>query len=136
MVDHVSADVRRRIMASVQTKDTGPEMLVRGMLHALGYRYRLHRKDLPGSPDLVFPRLRKVVFVHGCFWHGHGCQWGRLPQSKLDYWGPKIEANRERDARNVAALGQAGWGVLIIWQCELRERESALEKLCAFLDGV
>jgi DNA mismatch endonuclease (patch repair protein) len=134
MADHVSADVRRRIMESVQTKDTGPEMLVRRMLHALGYRYRLHRKDLPGSPDLVFPRLKKVVFVHGCFWHGHGCQWGRLPQSNLDYWRPKIEANRERDARNVKALGQAGWRVLTIWQCELRARESALEKLCAFLD--
>lgn len=135
MVDHVSADVRRRIMASVQTKDTGPEMLVRRMLHALGYRYRLHRKDLPGSPDLVFPRLRKVVFVHGCFWHGHGCQWGRLPQSKLDYWGPKIESNQKRDVRNVAALGEAGWRVLTIWQCELRDRERALEKLCAFLDA-
>lgn len=135
MADRVSADVRRRIMASVQTKNTGPEVAVRRMLHRLGYRYRLHAKELSGKPDLVFPKRRKIVFVNGCFWHGHDCRWGRLPQSKLEYWAPKIAANRARDERNLADLKRAGWQVLTVWQCELRDPSTALAKLCEFLES-
>lgn len=131
----MSSEKRSYIMSRVKQRDTGPEMLLRSALHALGYRYRLHRKDLPGRPDLVFPSRKKVVFVHGCFWHGHGCQWGQLPKSKLDYWAPKIEANRERDLRNIRDLEKSGWQCAVVWQCELRELEQAVSKICRFLDG-
>jgi DNA mismatch endonuclease (patch repair protein) len=120
-------------MKAVRTKDTGAEMIVRRLLHARGYRYRLHRRDLPGSPDIVFPRLRKVLFVHGCFWHGHECNKGRLPKSKLDYWRPKIEANKERDLRSIAALSELGWEVAVVWQCELRDESALMAKLNNFL---
>ena len=121
-------------MASVRSKNTGPEMKVRKLLHAHGYRYRIHRRDLPGTPDLAFPGRRKAIFVNGCFWHGHGCRWGKLPKSKLDYWGPKIEANRRRDARKLAELEDYGWRALVLWQCELREPEGALNRLIGFLE--
>lgn len=134
MADHVTPERRSAIMSKVRTKNTKPELLVRKMLHRLGYRYRLHRRDLPGSPDLVFPSRKKAIFVHGCFWHGHGCQWGRLPKSKLDYWGPKIEANRNRDARNLKALSDATWSSKVIWQCELRDPERALRQMIKFLE--
>lgn len=134
MADHVDTVRRSAIMASVRTKDTKPEMTVRRMLHRLGYRYRLHRRDLPGSPDLVFPSRKKAIFVHGCFWHGHGCRWGKLPKSKLDYWRPKIENNRRRDARNLEALAEAGWTTLVVWQCELRDLENARKLLTDFLE--
>lgn len=114
--------------------DTAPEMLVRKALHRLGFRYHLHRKDLPGSPDLVFPSRGKAIFVHGCFWHGHGCRWGRLPKTKLEYWAPKIEANRARDARKQSELHRAGWKSLVVWQCELRNPDGALGRIMAFLD--
>ena len=135
MVDRVPPERRSFIMSSVRSKDTKPELLVRRFLHKLGYRYRVHRRDLPGSPDLVFPSRRKAIFVHGCFWHGHDCRWGRLPKSKLDYWKPKIEANRERDQRNVAALKDAGWSVKVVWQCELRHPEAAVEQIVEFLEA-
>lgn len=122
-------------MQSVKTKNTGPEQAIRKALFAAGYRYRLHRKDLPGSPDIVFPSRKKVVFVHGCFWHGHGCRKGQLPKSRTEYWGPKIEANRNRDARNLAALGDAGWQALVIWQCELAELEAVFDRIVRFVDG-
>ncbi|MGH6946264.1 MAG: very short patch repair endonuclease, partial [Kiloniellales bacterium] len=115
MTDRVSSSIRSAIMASVKQKHTGPELTVRRMLHRLGYRFRLHNRSLPGSPDLVFPRRGKAIFVHGCFWHGHSCRWGRLPKSKLDYWGPKIEANRKRDRRNSLRLRKQGWSVLVVW---------------------
>ena len=99
---------RRRIMQSVGQKNTGPEWSVRRLLHRLGYRYRLHRKDLPGTPDIVFPSRRKAIFVHGCYWHGHGCKKGRLPKSNLDYWSPKIDSNKERDRRKQSELEAAG----------------------------
>lgn len=120
-------------MKAVGTRDTGAEMTVRRLLHANGYRYRLHRRDLPGCPDIVFPRLRRAIFVHGCFWHGHGCDKGQLPKSKLGYWGPKIEANKERDLRAVAALAAAGWNVTIVWQCELRDIATLKVQLDNFL---
>ena len=120
-------------MASVQTKNTGPELAVRRIVHGLRYRFRLHRKDLPGSPDLVLPGHRKVIFVHGCYWHGHRCKWGRLPKSRLDYWASKIATNQARDARNRLDLRRAGWKVLTIWQCELRRPSRLVKRLCVFL---
>lgn len=121
-------------MQSIGTKNTGPEMVIRRALFELGYRYRLHRKDLPGSPDIVFPGRRKAIFVHGCFWHGHGCQKGRAPKSRMEYWGPKIEANRLRDARNLRELAARGWQVLVVWQCDLADLEKALQQIIIFLD--
>jgi len=103
------------------------------MLHRKGYRYRLHRKDLPGKPDLVFPSRKKVIFIHGCFWHGHRCPWGRLPKSKLDYWRPKIRANRRRDVAVIRKLEDAGWKAMVVWQCEIRERAKALSRIERFL---
>lgn len=133
MVDHVAPDRRSFIMSSVRTKDTKPEMLLRRLLHRLGYRFRLHRRDLPGSPDIVFPSRRKVVFVNGCYWHGHECRWGKLPKSRLDYWGPKIEANRERDERHTRDLERLGWAALTVWQCELKQPDSAVQRVVDFL---
>lgn len=135
MPDHVSTERRSFIMSQVGTRDTKPELIIRRALHRLGYRYRLHQRQLPGSPDLVFPSRRKAIFVHGCFWHGHGCRWGQLPKSRPEYWGPKIEANRARDAKSLLALNAAGWQTHIVWQCDLRDAAVALEKVIAFLDG-
>ncbi|EKQ6337925.1 TPA: very short patch repair endonuclease [Pseudomonas aeruginosa] len=133
MVDVRSPEQRRAIMQSVGTAHTGPEMTVRRILHGLGYRYRLHRKDLPGKPDVVFTKKRKVIFVHGCFWHGHGCSKGRLPKSRLDYWEPKIARNHQRDQDVENALRSLGWQVLTIWQCELKDLQGVEARLSAFL---
>ena len=133
MADTRTRDQRRRIMQSVGTKDTRPEMLIRRKLHGLGYRFRLHRKDLPGRPDIVFSAKHKVVFIHGCFWHGHGCKKGKLPKSRDDYWRPKIESNKARDARVVLALKDLGWTALTLWQCELQDKEQTEHLLCEFL---
>ncbi|MGO9095598.1 MAG: very short patch repair endonuclease [Bryobacteraceae bacterium] len=115
-----SPEVRRRTMQAVKSRDTAPEMVVRRLLHARGFRYRLHRRDLPGCPDLVFSRRRKVVFVHGCFWHGHSCARGaRMPKANADYWTAKIDRNRLRDAKTTARLLSEGWDVLIVWECEI-----------------
>lgn len=116
-------------MQSVKTKDTGPELIVRRTLFAGGYRYRLHRRDLPGSPDIVFPGRKKAIFVHGCFWHGHECSKGGGSKSRLEYWGPKIEANRARDIRSEVALRTIGWDVATVWQCELRDLEEVIARL-------
>lgn len=121
-------------MQQVKGKDTQPELHVRSMLHRMGYRFRLHRKDLPGTPDIVFPSRRVVVFVHGCYWHGHGCRIGQLPKSRLEYWEPKIAANRERDRRKETALVAAGWRVAVVWQCELGDAEKLAARLRAILD--
>jgi DNA mismatch endonuclease (patch repair protein) len=134
MVDTRTPEQRRRIMQSVKTKDTGPERAVRRALFAAGYRYRLHLKDLPGSPDIVLAGRRKVIFVHGCFWHGHGCTKGRAPKSRTEYWGPKIEANRSRDERNVRELEAHGWKVLVLWQCEVADMAALLPRLIAYVD--
>lgn len=120
-------------MSAVRTRDTGPELSARKVLYALGYRYRLHSKKLPGRPDIVFPALTKVMFIHGCFWHGHGCSKGKLPKSRLSYWRPKIAANKERDRKNLAALRRRGWKALVVWQCELRDTERLLPKIRGFL---
>jgi|SRR5579871_1689076 len=133
MADTRSPEVRRRIMQAVRTRDTGPEMIVRRLLHFLGFRYRLHRKSLPGSPDIVFPSRKRIVLVHGCYWHGHGCPKGRLPKSRLDYWRAKIESNRRRDRRNIRSLRRLGWAVLVVWQCETHDARLLQRRLLRFL---
>ena len=123
-------------MSRVRGKNTGPEMVVRKLVHSLGYRYRLHRRDLPGNPDLVFARARKVIFVHGCFWHRHSapdCKLARLPKSRLDFWQPKLEANRARDESNQESLERTGWKVLVVWECELKDKEQLRNILVHFL---
>lgn len=120
-------------MQAVRTKDTGPERAVRSLLHQLGFRFRLHRRDLPGTPDIVLPGRRAAIFVHGCYWHGHGCRIGRLPKSRLDYWQDKIEGNRRRDRRTAEALAALGWRVLAVWQCEIKNEAALSEKLQDFL---
>src|SRR5471030_3245696 len=109
---------RSRIMRAVRSKNTLPELTVRRLVHGLGYRFRLHRKDLAGKPDLVFPSRRKVIFVHGCFWHQHSCREGRIPGSNPEYWVPKLKRNVERDASARAELQAAGWKTLTIWECQ------------------
>lgn len=133
MADRLSPDRRSALMSRVRQRDTGPELLVRKLLHARGWRYRLHDRKLPGSPDLVFPRLRKVVFVHGCFWHGHECKLGRPPSSRSEYWIPKIKANLERDERALGNLRELGWDAAVVWQCETKDRDTLLHKIESFL---
>lgn len=121
---------RSAVMRAVRGKNTGPELKVRRAAHALGYRFRLHRKDLPGSPDLVFPRLKAAIFVHGCFWHGHDCARGaRTPKTNEDYWRAKIARNVARDARTSAELEALGWRVETIWECELKDLPSLNDRL-------
>ncbi|MBY5475734.1 DNA mismatch endonuclease Vsr [Rhizobium leguminosarum] len=123
-------------MSQVKSKDTSPEMFVRRLLHSMGYRYRLHGKALPGKPDLVFAGRKKVIFVHGCFWHGHDCKRGaRVPSTRQDYWLAKVGRNKERDFRNVSSLEQAGWDVLTVWECELKDRVVLADRLTQFLGG-
>lgn len=132
-MDRLDPATRSRLMQKVRGKDTGPEHSVRKTAHAAGFRFRLHRKDLPGKPDLVFPRWRAAIFVHGCFWHGHECAKGRPPKSRPEYWLPKIEANRERDARKLRELEALGWRVLTIWQCEIGKGNIHRDRIAAFL---
>ena len=120
-------------MQSVKTKDTGPELAVRRALFAAGYRFRLHRKDLPGSPDIVFPGRKKAIFIHGCFWHGHGCAKGKASKSRLEYWEPKLESNRARDRRNLENLAEMGWDTFVVWQCALADADALISELKAFL---
>jgi len=133
MVDNRTEASRSALMARIGSKNTAPELVVRQLLHAMGYRFRLHRRDLPGTPDIVLPRRRKAIFVHGCFWHAHGCRIGRPPKSKPEFWEPKLARNRARDEEKRQALLQAGWTVLTIWQCEIKERTALAERLQAFL---
>jgi len=131
MVDNISKEERSHVMSLVKQKDTKPEMIVRSYLHRKGLRYRLHNKTLPGKPDLVFPKYKTIVFVHGCFWHGHGdpqCKLARIPKSRVEFWTNKIKGNRERDTGNKKKLEIMGWRVLTIWECELSGQES-LKKL-------
>jgi DNA mismatch endonuclease (patch repair protein) len=123
-------------MAKVHGKDTAPELFVRQTAHALGYRFRIHRADLPGCPDLVFPSRRKVIFVHGCFWHQHkGCKRASLPKTRKDFWTKKFASNVARDERNIAALVEAGWEVLVLWECSLQDRNRVVQELRSFLDA-
>jgi len=134
MPDEINPEKSRQ-MALIRSKDTKPELIVRTVAHRLGYRFRLHRKDLPGKPDLVFPSRRAIIFVHGCFWHGHNCKRGsRVPKTRTEYWRAKIARNTARDQRALAALESDGWRVLTIWECELTNQSSLEERLIAFLD--
>lgn len=135
-MDTLTAEQRSERMSRVRGSDTKPELLVRRVAHALGYRFRLHRRDLPGTPDLVFPGRSKAIFVHGCFWHRHrdpDCRLARLPKSKLDFWLPKLETNRKRDEANIARLGELGWDVLVIWECQTRDRDALEARIRGFL---
>lgn len=119
-MDRFTPQKRSEIMRSIRARDTGPELAIRRALHRAGFRYRVHVRSLPGTPDIVFPGRRKVIFVHGCFWHGHAkCKKARLPKTRVDFWRKKIELNRKRDVSRIAALRGAGWKVLVLWQCEL-----------------
>ncbi len=133
MVDVVDKATRSRMMSGIKGKDTKPELLVRAYLHRRGLRFRLHVKGLPGKPDLVFPKYKAVVFVHGCFWHRHnGCKYATTPQTRSEFWEHKLEENVNRDSYQIAALKELGWRVFVIWECELQEGSSRLESL--FLD--
>ena len=124
----ISAE-RSSIMRSVKSKNTAPELEVRHFVYKAGFRYRLHRRDLPGVPDLVFVGMRKVIFVHGCFWHGHGCPRGsRVPKTRRPYWQDKICRNTSRDLQHLSHLKNLGWSVLVIWECELRENKTSIER--------
>lgn len=131
MTDVVDAATRSRMMSGIRNRNTRPELVIRRGLHALGFRYRVTPKDLPGKPDLVFPRYRAVIFVHGCFWHVHECVQFRWPESRADFWREKLGANRLRDTRTISALEQAGWKVLVIWECETRVAPDATVNKCA-----
>jgi DNA mismatch endonuclease (patch repair protein) len=136
MPDQFSPAERSEIMRRVKSGDTTPEMIVRRLVHRMGYRYRLRRRDLPGQPDLVLPRLGKAIFVHGCFWHRHACGAGEsTPASRVEYWQAKFARNVERDRRNVRRLRRMGWSVLVVWECQTRaaRRESLRRRLARFL---
>ncbi len=134
MTDVLTAEQRHRCMARIRGKDTDPERNVRSIIHRMGFRYRLHVSGLPGKPDIVFPRLRKVVLVHGCFWHMHRCRFGRVkPATNANFWKTKREDNRQRDAKVRRALRKDGWNVLTVWECELREDDKLRKKLRRFL---
>lgn len=135
-MDSLSPAKRSEIMARVRSKNTRPELFVRKLVFALGYRYRLHAKDLPGHPDLVFRKSRKVIFVHGCFWHRHAnCALARLPKSRLEFWIPKLEGNKRRDRRINGVLARRGWKVLTIWQCQLKRTKGLELRVRRFLDA-
>jgi len=135
-MDSFTKNERSAIMRRVKGKNTGPEMRVRKLVFGLGYRYRLHRADLPGKPDLVFAGRRKVIFVHGCFWHGHDCRAGKnRPSSNKPYWTKKLEGNMTRDRKNVRELERLGFESLVIWECELKDEAALTEIIVNFLDG-
>ncbi|MYC32951.1 MAG: DNA mismatch endonuclease Vsr [Chloroflexi bacterium] len=134
MADYYTAQKRSEIMRRVRARSSRAELMVRQLTHRMGYRYRLHRRDLPGRPDLVFAKSRKVIFVHGCFWHGHSCRSGQnRPKSNTAYWEPKLTRNMARDVENLADLARMGWQALVVWECELRDVEQIREKIKLFL---
>lgn len=133
-MDTFTKSERSRIMAAVRSKDTTPELLVRKLVHSLGYRYRLHVRSLPGTPDLVFPRLRKIINVNGCFWHMHDCGRCRVPSSRREYWIAKMRRNAARDKQTQRELRQSGWRVMVIWECQTRHEARLRSKVSAFLD--
>lgn len=134
MADRLTTAERSAHMRRIRKTDTRPELAVRRAAHRLGYRFRLHRRDLPGTPDLVFPRLRKIILVHGCFWHQHpGCPLARLPKSRPDYWLPKLERNVERDRLAEDKLRMLGWSVLTVWECETEDKDILTAKILGYL---
>lgn len=137
-MDTLSVAQRSERMGRIRSKDTRPEMVVRRLAHRMGYRFRLHRHDLPGSPDLVFGGRKKAIFVHGCFWHGHqdaNCKLARLPKSRLEFWQPKLERNRQRDLEVQQELEGMGWGVLTIWECQLGDLGLVEMNISEFIEG-
>lgn len=136
MADFMSPAQRSAHMSKIRSKNTKPELKLRQLLHAEGYRYRLHDKNLPGSPDLVFASRHKAIFVHGCFWHGHGCPVGsRLPKSNTEFWSEKRNRNQTRDSAQMEQLYALGWEVLVLWECETNNPETLMAKAKSFLDG-
>lgn len=134
-MDSLTPAERSERMSRIKDRNTKPELIVRSLIHRMGYRYRLHGKELPGRPDLVFTKRRKVIFVHGCFWHRHeGCRLARLPKSRLDFWRPKLEANAERDKEVERRLTELGWKVLTVWECEVKDEVVLTLRVRAFLD--
>lgn len=124
MTDIVDKATRSRMMSGIRGKNTKPEILLRKALHAKGFRYRLHVKELPGKPDIVLPKYHAVIFVHGCFWHGHGCKFFKVPQTNTAFWIEKINVNKLRDSRDSASLRFAGWRTMTVWECALRRRDN------------
>lgn len=123
-------------MARIGNKDTRPELAIRHLLHALGYRYRLHRHDLPGTPDVCFPGRKKAIFVHGCFWHRHqGCRRTTTPKTRTSFWEEKFRANMARDRRNMDGLAELGWNAMVVWECEIKDLDALAPRLVGFLDG-
>ena len=138
MADSMTAAERSRRMSLVRGKDTQPELVVRKLVHAMGFRYALHRRGLAGRPDLVFAPRKKVIFVHGCFWHRHSsskCRLARLPKTRLNFWLAKLESNRLRDEKNMRALRSLGWEILLVWECQLGNKEQLKNKLRRFLES-
>ena len=137
MVDTFTKAERSRIMAAVKSKDTTPELAVRRLVHAMGFRYRLHDRDLPGTPDIVFPRLQKIIDVRGCLWHRHRCPRCRVPSSRRDYWVAKLARNAARDVRNLRTLRRLGWKTLVLWECQIRPGKMGRlgVKVARFLNG-
>ncbi len=136
MPDKISKERRSENMRRIRSKDMKPEMVVRSLSHRLGYRHRLHNKKLPGKPDLSYPGRKKVIFVHGCYWHQHGdpeCKISRRPKSNLEYWGPKLDRNVRRDAENQAKLQELGWGYMVIWECQTGDTEELARRMREFL---
>lgn len=132
-MDRLSKNRRSWLMSRVKGRDTTPEIAVRSMIHRLGYRFRLHRSNLPGKPDIVFCSRMKIVFVNGCFWHGHRCGKGRLPKSNTRFWREKMEVNKRRDRRHARKLAGLGWKILVIWQCELKDPLAVRARIVDFL---
>ena len=129
-MDKVTQEVRSRMMSGIKGKNTIPEMEIRQALHKLGFRYQLHRRDLPGTPDMVFPKYKTVLFVNGCFWHRHGCKFTTVPKSNSDFWLRKFSQNIERDQRSLAALHYLGWSAIILWECEIKADMESCIALC------
>jgi len=135
MADVLTPEQRRRCMAAIRGRDTKPEKIVRSLAHRMGYRFRLHRKNLPGKPDLVFPGRRKVIFVHGCFWHQHPrCRYATKPATRPEFWANKLDGNRARDRRVQRELRTQGWDVLVVWECQTRDIDRLGERLKHFLE--
>jgi DNA mismatch endonuclease (patch repair protein) len=135
MADTLSPEERSKRMSLIRGKDTKPELKIRRLIHSLGYRYRLHSSELPGKPDLVFKGKKKAIFIHGCFWHRHdNCALARLPKSRLGFWNPKLEGNKERDKQNQEKLIALGWSFLVIWECEINNLELLTDRITKFLD--
>lgn len=136
-MDNLTPEQRRYTMFQVKSGDTKPEIFVRSLLHRLGFRFRLHRADLPGKPDIVLPKYKSVVFVHGCFWHRHAnCKHATMPKTNVEYWEKKFARNVARDKRVQQELRELGWRVIIVWECELREAPALAEKLASRLKGM